>query len=70
MGIRESFGGSVQVGDLVRCLPDAGIQGIIISLCDDHWEYRCPTADVYWINGKTEGQVVVMYQSCLEVVCK
>ncbi len=61
----------MQVGDLVRCNPDAGIQGIIITLCDDHWEYRCPTADVYWINGRSEGQVVTMYQTNLEVVsCK
>ena len=28
----------MQVGDLVKHVPDTGIQGIIISLCDDHWE--------------------------------
>ncbi len=60
----------MQVGDLVRCSPDTGMQGIIISLCDDHWEFRCPTADVYWINGMSEGQVILMYQRCLEVLCK
>ena len=59
----------MQVGDLVKHVPDTGIQGIIITLCDDHWEARCPTADVYWINGRSEGQVVLMYQYNLEVVC-
>jgi hypothetical protein len=60
----------MQVGDLVRCNPDTGMQGIIISLCDDHWEFRCPTADVYWINGMSSGLVVLMYQAALEVMCK
>ena len=60
----------MQVGDLVKCKPDTGTHGIIISLCDDHWNWRCPTADVYWINGKSEGQVVLMYQTSLEVICK
>ena len=60
----------MQVGDLVKHVPDTGIQGIIISICDDHWEARCPTADVYWINGRSEGQVVLMYQYNLEVICK
>ena len=62
----------MQVGDLVRCSPDTGpwMYGIIITLCDDHWEFRCPTADVYWINGRSEGQVVLMYQTSLEVICK
>jgi len=58
----------MKVGDLVRCNPDTGIHGIVISICDDHWEWRCPTADVYWINGISEGQVVLMIQCSLEVV--
>ena len=60
----------MKIGDLVKCKPDTGIHGIIISLCDDHWNWRCPTADVYWINGKSKGQVVLMYQTSLEVICK
>ena len=60
----------MKVGDLVRCNRYYSY-GIIISLCDDHWESRCPTADVYWLNGKSEGDVVVRYQATLEVVsCK
>ena len=60
----------MQVGDLVRCNPDTGLYGIVISVCDDHWEFRCPTADVHWINGKPEDQIVLMFQTSLEVVCK
>ena len=60
----------MQVGDLVRGNPDTGIHGIIISLCDDHWEWRQPTADVYWLNGVSAGEVIVMYQKDLEVICK
>jgi len=61
----------MKVGDLVRCVPDTGVYGIIITLCDDHWEYRQPTADVYWINGRSDGQLVLMYQYNLKVVpCK
>ena len=60
----------MQVGDLVRCNPDTGLYGIVISVCDDHWEFRCPTADVHWITGRSDGQVVLMYQTSLEVICK
>ena len=60
----------MQVGDLVKHCLFPKSAGIIISLCDDHWEYRCPTADVYWINGRPEGRVVRMFQTSLEVVCK
>ncbi len=59
----------MKVGDLVRCNPYDSY-GIIISLCDDHWEWRCPTADVHWIGERLEGQVMLMYQASLEVVCK
>ena len=60
----------MKVGDLVKHVPDTGIQGIIITLCDDHWEYRKPTADVYWFNGMSAGMVILQFQYQLEVICK
>ena len=63
----------MQVGDLVRLvgkhIHDVEIQGIIISLYDDRLEWNS-IADVYWINGPSEGQVVSMNELNLEVVCK
>ena len=57
----------MQVGDLVRCNRYYSY-GIIISLFD----VDCDVvhANVYWISGRSSGEVGVRYQATLEVVCK
>ena len=63
----------MKVGDLVKLVGehvhDVEIQGIVISLYDDPWGWNS-VADVYWINGPSEGQVISMNELNLEVICK
>ena len=54
----------MQVGDLVTHNPDTGILGIVMRLTKNGH------ADVHWVNGRSAGMTVLMWQGSLEVICK
>ncbi len=57
----------MRVGDLVTHVSYKNMIGIVVAVCDDHWETRLPSADVLWSD---DLNILCHSQNCLEVICK